>query len=615
MPPLLAVVPCADAAAQSDDRGAGLYAEIHTTKGPIVARLEPELTPLAVAGFVGLAEGTIENDAFQRGRPFYDGTVFHRVVPGHVIQAGAPASDRADGPGYTFPNEIHAAPSHDHAGALGVANAGPHTNGSQFYITLGDRSYLDGDYIVFGDVVEGMDVVRSIEQDDVVDSVRIARVGERAESFRPDTESFRAMVQAAERRVAELDERKRAAEREWVARHWPDAVGPEDSVRIVVERPGTAGGPADGPRRVRYRGTAVRWIGHLLGHDGAEFEPFSFASGEDGAPTFVESPRAFPFTPGETSINPGLDAVVADMAPGERRVAIVPSALGYGRGGYYSPPVPDEPRLVISPHTLLVYEVDVLPAAGETARDTPRWSQHDPERPAPPVVEPGPASTTLPAPAPADAIVLLDGDGDLTEWESADGGPAGWTGGNGYVEVRPGSGAIRTRRAFGDIQLHIEWMSPDPPRGDGQDRGNSGVFLMGRYEIQILDSYGNRTYADGQAGAIYGQYPPLVNASRAPGEWQSYDIIFRRPRFDEDGELVRPAIVTAFHNGVLIHDRVELRGPVGHHRQPPYEAHPDRLPLQLQDHGHPVRFRNIWVRELEPGSSSADADTDGTDAR
>ena len=167
------------------------------------------------------------------------------------------------------------------------------------------------------------------------------------------------------------------------------------------------------------------------------------------------------------------------------------------------------------------------------------------------------------------------------------------------MQVAAGTGAIRTVREFGDVQLHIEWASPSPARGEDQDRGNSGVFLMGRYEVQVLDSYGNATYPDGQAAAVFGQYPPLVNASRAPGEWQSYDIVFRRPRFGSDGSLRQPATLTVFHNGVLVQDRVTLTGPTAHQTRPGYSLHPDKGPISLQDHGHPVRFRNIWIRELE----------------
>jgi hypothetical protein len=151
---------------------------------------------------------------------------------------------------------------------------------------------------------------------------------------------------------------------------------------------------------------------------------------------------------------------------------------------------------------------------------------------------------------------------------------------------------------YGDCQLHIEWASPSPAVGEDQDRGNSGVFFHGQYEVQVLDSYQSATYPDGQAGALYGQYPPLVNASRAPGQWQSYDIVFRGPRFDPGGKLLRPARVTVFHNGVLVQENVELTGPTAHKTRPPYKAHPVKGPIALQDHSHPVRFRNIWLREL-----------------
>jgi hypothetical protein len=226
------------------------------------------------------------------------------------------------------------------------------------------------------------------------------------------------------------------------------------------------------------------------------------------------------------------------------------------------------------------------------------WKIHDRNRPLPPVVTPGgPATLVNP---PSDAIVLFDGK-DLAAWESVEGGgPAKWKVENGYFEVAAKTGGIRTKQGFGDCQLHVEWMSPDPPHGQDQDRGNSGVFPMEMYEIQILDSYQNQTYADGQAAAVYGQYPPLVNASRPPGQWQTYDIVFRAPRFGKDGKVLQPAYVTVLHNGVLVQDHVALTGPTTHMARPPYKAHPDRLPLMLQDHSHPVRFRNIWIRDLLP---------------
>jgi len=220
-----------------------------------------------------------------------------------------------------------------------------------------------------------------------------------------------------------------------------------------------------------------------------------------------------------------------------------------------------------------------------------QWPQHSMDRPRPPVVQPAPQAGQAP---PSDAIVLFDGK-DLAQWQAEDGSAAKWVVRDGFVEVKPGTGMLVSRRGFGDAQLHIEWATPTPPKGEGQERGNSGIFLMGIYELQVLDSYQNDTYADGQAGAIYGQSPPLVNATRPPGQWQSYDVVFHRPHFKAE----RPARMTVFLNGVLIQDNFELSGPTAHQRRPPYSAHADKLPLKLQDHGNPVRYRNIWIRELQ----------------
>jgi hypothetical protein len=209
------------------------------------------------------------------------------------------------------------------------------------------------------------------------------------------------------------------------------------------------------------------------------------------------------------------------------------------------------------------------------------------------IVTPGRTS----ADPPSDAIVLFDGR-SLARWRSADSSAAKWIVRDGYVEVAPGTGGIMTADSFGDCQLHIEWATPAVVKGEGQERGNSGVFLMGRYEIQVLDSYQNKTYFHGQAGAVYKQYAPLVNASRPPGEWQTYDIIFRAPRFDEQGKVTRRARVTVLHNGVLIQNNVEIYGNTYNDRAALYIAHPGELPLSLQDHGNPVRYRNIWIRRL-----------------
>ena len=228
-----------------------------------------------------------------------------------------------------------------------------------------------------------------------------------------------------------------------------------------------------------------------------------------------------------------------------------------------------------------------------------RWKPHDDKRPLPPIVDPGnPGTLAAPGTPPSDSIILFDGS-DLSEWQMTDGDSPKWRVENGFFEVVKKTGTLQTIQGFGDCQLHIEWASPVGIRSKGQGSGNSGVYLMGKYEIQVLNSYENSTYADGQAAAVYGQYPPLVNASRPPGEWQTYDIIFHRPRFDETGKLVHPARFTVFHNGVLVQDNVELVGPTEYKKRPPYKSHPDRLPLQLQDHGDPVRYRNIWIRDLE----------------
>ncbi len=232
------------------------------------------------------------------------------------------------------------------------------------------------------------------------------------------------------------------------------------------------------------------------------------------------------------------------------------------------------------------------------------WRVHDLNRPRPPMVTPGTPSTyDQPGTAPSDAIVLFDGV-DLSQWAHT--GPDGpdqliepkWKVENGYFEVVPRTGTLRTIDSFGSCQLHLEWQAPAEVKGDSQGRGNSGIHFMQEYEIQILDSYNSRTYADGQAGAMYGQYPPMVNASRPPGEWQIYDIIFEAPEFSLSGELEKPAFVTVLHNGVLLHHRRQYYGPSGGRVVPKYSKQSPAAPITLQDHGNPVRFRNIWIRPL-----------------
>lgn len=236
--------------------------------------------------------------------------------------------------------------------------------------------------------------------------------------------------------------------------------------------------------------------------------------------------------------------------------------------------------------------------------DTPylpggKWRVHDDARPRPEVVTPGETAHH----APADAIVLFDGE-SLDEWVmEKDGSPADWIVKDGHMEVPPPGegvgGYIKTKREFGHVQLHIEFATPSKVEGNSQGRGNSGVFLLGGYEVQVLDSYENESYADGQASALYGWKPPLVNASRPPGEWQTYDIIFEAPKWDAEGNLLKKAYVTVIHNGVLTHHRQALLGPSGHKKVANYNQVSETGPIKLQNHNNPTRFRNIWVRELD----------------
>jgi hypothetical protein len=233
--------------------------------------------------------------------------------------------------------------------------------------------------------------------------------------------------------------------------------------------------------------------------------------------------------------------------------------------------------------------------------DTPmqpngKWRVHDGTRPHPPIVTPLPPPAAALAAPPSDAIVLLGPGDELDAWQMADGSPATWTMKGGVLQT--GKGMLRTRQQFTDLQLHVEFATPSEVKGDSQGRGNSGVFLLGHFEIQVLDSYRNITYADGQAASMYGQYPPLVNVARAPGQWQTYDIVFTAPRFASDGKLEKPAIVTVVHNGIVVHHATPFWGPTRHRSVLPYTPDMASGPLALQDHGNPVSYRNIWIREL-----------------
>jgi len=235
---------------------------------------------------------------------------------------------------------------------------------------------------------------------------------------------------------------------------------------------------------------------------------------------------------------------------------------------------------------------------GDPPDDHHPWAVHDGNRPQPKVVTPGTFSSQEQAgKPPSDAVILFDGT-DLSKWQG-DKGDAKWKVENGYMEVVPGSGQIQTREGFGDCQLHVEFATPRKVEGSSQGRGNSGVFLMGLVEIQVLDSYDNITYADGHAGSVYGVSPAMANVIRPPGEFNVYDIVFRRPIW-KDGKELDPGYVTVFINGVLVQDHARLEGPTGHMGRSKPRPFPEKGPLALQDHGNPTRFRNIWYRPLPP---------------
>ncbi|MCX6953464.1 MAG: DUF1080 domain-containing protein, partial [Verrucomicrobia bacterium] len=255
------------------------------------------------------------------------------------------------------------------------------------------------------------------------------------------------------------------------------------------------------------------------------------------------------------------------------------------------------------------------PFYGDPPNATHPWAVHDQNRPQPKRVEPGTYSTPAqPGQPPSDAIVLFDGTAaTLDKWEadtkpSEPSAPTKWVVKDGALECVPKSGYVRTKEQFADCQLHVEWAAPRNVQGDSQGRGNSGVFLMGLLEIQVLDNYNNPTYADGFAASAYGINPPLANALRAPGEFQVYDIVFRRPVY-KNGQVVDPGYVTVFCNGVLMQDHTPIEGPGGHMKRSVSGPFPEKGPLKLQDHGNPVRFRNIWYRPLPP--RSVEGGTDG----
>ncbi|MCX6169320.1 MAG: M20/M25/M40 family metallo-hydrolase [Ignavibacteriales bacterium] len=328
----------------------GIYADLNTNKGRITLNLDYKNVPMTVANFVGLAEGKIKNTAIAEGKPYFNGSLWHRVVPGHVIQAGMPVSkDTLEGPGYEFPNEIYTGLNHGRAGMLGMANAGPNTNGSQFYITLGDRSYLDGNYTLFGSVADGMDVVNKIVQGDTIKSLSITRIGEDANNFKVTDESFKKMVEEAKLKVKADDEKRSNDESEKIKSDFPNAVETPGGIKYIIKKEGTGNKPQNGSI------LTVKYTGKFL-LNGREFVSTSI----DGKPDAIETSEVFEYTIGKTKINPGLDEALADMKQGEVRTVIVPSSIAYGSNGFYGKSIPGKKRFVISPNTTLVYEIEII---------------------------------------------------------------------------------------------------------------------------------------------------------------------------------------------------------------------------------------------------------------
>ena len=328
----------------------GIYADLNTNKGKITLSLDFEHVPMTVANFVGLAEGTIKNDALPEAKPYFNGSLWHRVVPGHVIQAGMPVSkDTLEGPGYEFPNEIYKGLSHNKAGMLGMANAGANTNGSQFYITLGDRSYLDGNYTLFGTVTDGIDVVEKIVQGDTIKTVVISRIGQKAIDFKVTTESFNKMVEEANAKIKTEEEKRLKKEAELIKKKFPKAQETASGLKFFILKEGTGDKPSEGAVvKVQYKGS------FLL--DGNKFVSTSV----EGRPNSLDKPEVFEFTVGKTKINPALDESIADMKPGEQRTAIAQSKLAYGNNVVYGKQIEWKKRFAISPNTSLIYEIEIM---------------------------------------------------------------------------------------------------------------------------------------------------------------------------------------------------------------------------------------------------------------
>jgi cyclophilin family peptidyl-prolyl cis-trans isomerase len=324
----------------------GIYATIFAEENQFVIELKHELTPMTVASFVGLAEGSISNDAFPPGRPFFDGSSFDRVVPGHVLQGGVPASDKASNTGYTLPNEISDSLHHDKIGMFGLANAGPHTGSNIFYITLGDRSYLDGDYTVFGEVI-CFDTY-DIPLNTTIDSVRIIRVGREAEAYWPDDAMLNSLRAKVISEVEHLEQIKQAEEIKFIRTEYPDLLTSEEGWQYQIIAKGK-GKPVRKQEavKVRYYGVTPQGLAFESKADGTTSWRIDKSEGE-----------YFAYSSG-TNINAGFEQAIAEMRPGAKYVLVLSPEFAYGTGGYYPPQRPSEERFHFSPNTTLIYHIEI----------------------------------------------------------------------------------------------------------------------------------------------------------------------------------------------------------------------------------------------------------------
>jgi cyclophilin family peptidyl-prolyl cis-trans isomerase/FKBP-type peptidyl-prolyl cis-trans isomerase len=331
----------------------GIYGRFSTNKGEIVVRLEYKKNPMTVANFIGLAEGTIKNASFPAGVPFYNGSVWHRVVKGHVIQGGSPVVDKApqnedvSATGYVIPNEITDL-SHNKAGMLGMANSGPHTNTCQYYITLADRSYLDGNYTVFGEVVSGMDVVNNIVQGDTTYRITIERIGSEAGKFIVNDKTFNSLVDYQWKNVNGLEAKRKASDDKYITENYPGLIDFTEGIRYRILKEGSGSKPAKGSEMT------TSYTGRLI--NGTTFA----STAEFGKPMWNQEPAEFFLTAGEVLIMKGLDLILSDMKTGERRLVVIPPEMAFGNNGFYAKSVPGQKRFVISPGETVILVVTLI---------------------------------------------------------------------------------------------------------------------------------------------------------------------------------------------------------------------------------------------------------------